>query len=77
MSEKARHAIDEWKQADAAARAAEVRLTAAWNDYHLQKAPAPTAALLAEVARLRQIAQEKLAAAIQFTHSDTKPAKQR
>ena len=71
MSYKAKKAFDEWKEADAAARLAEMELEAAWKKYFLRESPAPIESLMTEVGRRRKIADERLRAAIQVV-ADTK-----
>ena len=62
MPEKSRQAYDEWKQADARAREAEVRLSQAWDDYFARRGAPPTAQLIQDVSRLRAIANDRLTA---------------
>jgi hypothetical protein len=63
MSEKTREAYDEWKRADAAAREVESRLQAVWAAWDMGADP-PTAAVLAEVSRLRSVANYRLATVV-------------
>ena len=60
----AKRAYDHWKQADAAARAAESRLGEAWEGFFSRKASAPEESLIAEVSRLRAIANDRLTSAM-------------
>jgi nucleotide-binding universal stress UspA family protein len=64
VSEKARQAYEEWKQADARARAAESRLTRTWDEYFGQRGKPPSAELIQEVSQLRAIANDRLTAAM-------------
>lgn len=56
---QAEQAYLDWKQADAAARDAETRLSDAWKEYD-RTGRAPSEALMAEVHRLRSIANDRL-----------------
>ena len=63
MPNKAKQAYREWQEADAAARQAESRLAQAWKDMDATgKLPSPQ--LMAEVSRLRSIANDKLTVAM-------------
>ena len=57
-------AVEAWKTADAQARAAELRLKAAWDLYEARRDVPPSEDLMAEVARLRRLANEKLGVAM-------------
>jgi ferric-dicitrate binding protein FerR (iron transport regulator) len=70
---RAKRAVEEWKVADEQARAAEARLKAAWDAYDAHQGPAPGADLMAEVSRLRPIANDKLTVAMILTNPDSKP----
>lgn len=63
MSEKTREAYEEWKRADSAAREVESRLQAVWAAWDMGADP-PTAAVLAEVSRLRAAASYRLAVVV-------------
>ncbi len=65
MDEQARDALTAWKDADALARGAEVRLALAWDDYFAHRGEPPARELVGEVSRLRVEANEKLSAAMQ------------
>ena len=73
MSEESRRAAEEWRQAEEAQKEAEALLRGAWDSYFTRRARAPCAELIAEVSRLRRIADEKLQRAIQCAHPDAKP----
>lgn len=60
----AKRAYDHWKQADAAARAAEVRLAQAWEGYFAHTGRAPDESLIREVSQLRAIANDRLTSAM-------------
>lgn len=60
----AKRAYDHWKQADAAARAAEVRLAQAWEGYFAHTGRAPDEGLIREVSQLRAIANDRLTSAM-------------
>lgn len=64
MTQQAKQAYEAWKAADAAARAAEGRLREAWDlfDRHGGEPPAPH--LMAEVSRLRAVANDRLTLAM-------------
>jgi hypothetical protein len=64
VSDKARQAYDEWKQADMRARKAESNLTQAWDDYFGKRGSPPSADLIQEVSRLRAVANDRLTAAM-------------
>jgi hypothetical protein len=65
MDEQARDAFKAWKEADARARGAEVRLALAWDDYFAHRGEPPARELVGEVSRLRVEANQKLTAAMQ------------
>lgn len=65
MDEQAHDAFTAWKEADARARGAEVRLALAWDDYFAHRGEPPARELVGEVSRLRVEANEKLSAAMQ------------
>jgi hypothetical protein len=77
MTEEARRAADEWKNADAAAQAAEDRLREAWAAHALKRSPPPDRHLFEEVTRLRAFANTKLDAAIKLAHPKAKPPEPR
>lgn len=60
----AKRAYDHWKQADAAARDAEIRLATAWEGYFARKSRAPGEELIREVSQLRAIANDRLTSAM-------------
>ena len=64
MSERARRAFDDWKQADARAREAEAKLARAWDNYFETRSAPPDASLLDEVSSLRAIANDRLTVAM-------------
>lgn len=68
MANRAREAIQAWKIADGEAKAAEGRLRAAWDIYDHDKSLPPSADLMAEVSRLRSVANAKLAEAMKLTN---------
>jgi len=81
VTERSRQAYDEWKQADARARQAEVRLAQAWDDYFARRGGPPAAQLIQEVARLRAVANDRLTATMltlssrsRFEDSDSGPS---
>jgi ferric-dicitrate binding protein FerR (iron transport regulator) len=53
-----------WREADAAARAAENRLQEAWAAFEVRAAEPPPAQLLTQVSQLRAVANAKLAEAM-------------
>ena len=57
-------AVEAWKEADAQARDAELRLKAAWDEYEDRRGPPPPEHLMVEVARMRRLANEKLGVAM-------------
>jgi hypothetical protein len=57
-------AVQAWKEADAQAREAELRLKAAWDRYEARRDAPPSEELMVEVARLRRLASEKLGVAM-------------
>lgn len=57
-------AVEAWKKADAQAREAELRLKAAWEQYEVRRDAPPSEELMGEVARMRRLANEKLAEAM-------------
>ena len=73
MSEESRRAADAWRTADAAQKEAEALLKGAWNSYFSRMGHAPSAELVAEVSRLRQLADEKLQEAIRWTCPEGRP----
>lgn len=72
---RAREAVQAWKAADGAAKAAEGRLKAAWDIWEHDRAHPPSVELMAEVSRLRAIANEKLTAAMSLTNPTGNPYK--
>lgn len=73
MSDAADKAYGHWLKADTAAREAERRLQAAWIAYDMSGEP-PAKELVAEVSRLRALAQEKQRAAVEaLAHVKRKP----
>ena len=64
MSDRARTAYEEWNLADVRAREAESRLGEAWQAYFDGAGSPPDQGLIAEVARLRALAHERLTAAM-------------
>ncbi|MEJ6020974.1 hypothetical protein [Ramlibacter sp. PS4R-6] len=64
MTERARQAYEEWKQADARARQAESRLAKAWDEYFGARTVPPSAELIQEVSQLRAVANDRLTAAM-------------
>lgn len=64
MTERARQAYEEWKQADARARQSEARLAKAWDDYFATRGSPPSADLIQEVSQLRAVANDRLTAAM-------------
>lgn len=64
MDEQARRAFTEWKDADALARGAEIRLAVAWEDYFAHRGEPPGRELVGEVSQLRVAANEKLTTAM-------------
>ena len=73
MSEESRRAAEDWRRAEEAQKEAEALLKGAWDSYFTRQARAPSAELIAEVSRLRRIADEKLQKAIQCAHPDARP----
>lgn len=71
---KSRQAIEEWKKAEEAARAAETRLKEAWDAYDQRQGKAPGAELMEEVSQLRAVANDKLRVAMLLTAPDGKPS---
>jgi hypothetical protein len=61
-------AYDEWKKADAAARALEREVSDTWYRHDFALGPAPARDLLREAAWLRHDASEKLAHAVRLLH---------
>lgn len=68
---RAREAVEAWKLADAAAKIAEKRLKVAWDIYEHDGNLPPSADLMAEVSRLRSIANDKLIRAIELTRGES------
>jgi ferric-dicitrate binding protein FerR (iron transport regulator) len=64
VTERARQAYEEWKQADARAREAEGRLARTWDEYFGSRKTPPTAELIQEVSQLRAVANDRLTAAM-------------
>ena len=64
MTQASRRAYDEWKSADAAARAVEEQLARAWEDYFSRRGSAPTHTLIREVSRRRAVANDRLSHAM-------------
>lgn len=62
-AQQAERAYDDWKSADAAAREAETRLSAAWDESDVTGEP-PSETLIAEVTHKRVIANDRLTAAM-------------
>jgi hypothetical protein len=60
VDEQARQAFAAWREADALARGAEVRLAMAWESYFAHHGEPPSRELVGEVSRLRVAANEKL-----------------
>jgi hypothetical protein len=58
-----RQALEQWKRADAEARAAESRLLAAWELYEKRLVAPPAEDLLLQVSALRARANEQLSQA--------------
>lgn len=71
--DRVREAVQAWKDADAAAKAAEDRLKAAWEVYDKDRSQPPSADLMVEVSRLRGIARDRLAVAMMLTNPNRKP----
>ncbi len=69
MDEQARRAFTAWKEADALARGAEVRLALAWEAYFSHRGEPPSRELVGEVSRLRVAANEKLSTAMRSIRS--------
>jgi len=74
MPGKVQKAVDSWRDADAAARAAEAQLKAAWDEHALGEAAPPSAEMLEEVSRLRSIANHKLTTAMMLMRDRGKGA---
>lgn len=72
MTNRSREAVEAWKAADAEAKAAEGRLKAAWDIYEYDRNQPPSAELMADVSRLRAIANDKLAIAMALTNPGRK-----
>ena len=72
MIEESRRAAEDWKQAEEAQKEAEALLKEAWHSYFSKAGRAPSAELIAEVSRLRQIADEKLREAIECTKTEAR-----
>ncbi|MBK0392918.1 hypothetical protein [Ramlibacter algicola] len=72
MIEESRRLADDWKQAEEAQKEAEALLKEAWHSYFSKDGRAPSAELIAEVTRLRRIAEQKLQEAIECAQSDVK-----
>lgn len=66
MTEKAKAAHDAWKEADQEAQAVEAQLSEQWKRHDAKLGPPPSAALMAEVSRLRSIANERLTVALRM-----------
>lgn len=64
MTTREQLAVEAWKKADAQAREAELRLKAAWEQYEVRRDAPPSEELMGEVARMRRLANEKLAEAM-------------
>jgi hypothetical protein len=64
MAERAKHAYRDWQDADGRARAAEARMKEAWEAYDLRNGEPPSQELMAEVSRLRAIANDRLTVAM-------------
>ena len=64
MTQASRKAYDEWKSADAAARAAEEQLAKAWEEYFARHSGAPSHTLIREVSRRRAVANDRLSHAM-------------
>lgn len=60
VPEKCKHAYEEWRAADRAARAIEAKLSEAWEHYYASHGAAPSADLMQAVSSVRSHAQEKL-----------------
>lgn len=73
MTERAKRAYAEWQAADALARIAEGRLKSAWEIYDREHGAPPTPDLMAEVSRLRTLANEKLTTAMMMIGAASKP----
>lgn len=59
-----REAHEAWKQADAEARAMELKLTAVWEQFEDKMGSPPGEELIQEVSRLRARANDKLTVAL-------------
>jgi ferric-dicitrate binding protein FerR (iron transport regulator) len=68
-----RQAYEAWQQADQAARSAEQRMKDAWIDHEQRRGTLPTTELMAEVSRLRSMANDKLTLAMVAMGSAAKP----
>ena len=64
VTQASRKAYDEWKTADADARAAEEQLARAWEDYFTRRGSAPSHTLIREVSRRRAVANDRLSHAM-------------
>ena len=64
VTERARQAYEEWKQADTRARHAESRLAKAWDEYFGTRTEPPAAELIQEVSQLRAVANDRLTVAM-------------
>lgn len=73
MTDRLTAAIDAWRQADAEARAAENLLAQAWEDFDARRGPPVSAQLIAQVARLRDQANDRLTVALSLLQQARKP----
>jgi ferric-dicitrate binding protein FerR (iron transport regulator) len=64
VTQQAKQAYEAWKVADAAARAAEGRLREAWDQFDRLGGEPPAPGLMAEVSRLRAVANDRLTVAM-------------
>lgn len=73
---KSGQAFNAWRTADLAAREAEHALQETWNGYALGKGAPPSREVIANVARLRATAHEKLTAAIAVVDTEAEATRQ-
>jgi hypothetical protein len=77
MDEPHRDAFSAWKEADARARGAELKLALAWDDYFAHRGGPPARELVGEVSRLRGEANQKLTAAMQILRERSRSGSER
>lgn len=73
MIEESQSVAEEWRSADAAHKEAEALLKGAWFSFLSKAGQAPSPELVADVSRLRRIADEKLQEAIRWSRPDGRP----